>query len=64
LDLDIQSAHAVCRRCGRIAPAAIPPELERGLRLMVAQRPMGWSVDGLSITVMGLCRRCREGPVY
>jgi hypothetical protein len=64
LDLDIQSAHAVCRRCGRIAPAPIPPELERGLRLMVARHPTGWSIDGLSITVMGLCRRCREGPVY
>jgi hypothetical protein len=52
---------AVCRQCGRILE--IPLELSdlRVLADFARRAPEGWQVEGLSFTLAGACRRCREG---
>jgi hypothetical protein len=52
---------AVCRQCGRILE--IPLELSdlRILADFARRAPEGWQVEGLSFTLAGACRRCREG---
>lgn len=55
-------AHIVCRVCGRIQRIELT-ELDRHfLAEMSTHRPDGWSVDGISYSLTGACRRCREGP--
>ncbi|MGA9839203.1 MAG: hypothetical protein WBF81_09200 [Thermoplasmata archaeon] len=55
-------AHIVCRSCGRIQPLELT-ELDRHLLTeLAAHHPDGWSVDGISFSATGACRRCREGP--
>jgi Fe2+ or Zn2+ uptake regulation protein len=52
----------VCRGCGRIASLALSPEEMVLLDRFSARSPAGWSVDGISLTLTGTCRKCREGP--
>lgn len=52
----------VCRGCGRIAPLSLAPEEMVVLDRFSARAPAGWSVDGISLTLTGTCRKCREGP--
>ena len=55
-------AHIVCRACGRIQSVELT-ELDRHFLTELAGRhPDGWSVDGIAFSLMGACRRCREGP--
>jgi len=55
-------AHIVCRACGRIQAVELT-ELDRHFLTELAGRhPDGWSVDGIAFSLMGACRRCREGP--
>jgi hypothetical protein len=52
---------AVCRTCGRILEIPLDlPELKL-LADFVHRAPTGWQVEGLSFTLAGACRRCREG---
>jgi len=55
-------AHIVCRACGRIQDVELT-ELDRHfLTELAGHHPDGWSVDGIAFSLMGACRRCREGP--
>jgi len=55
-------AHIVCRACGRIQSVELS-ELDRHfLTELAGHHPDGWSVDGIAFSLMGACRRCREGP--
>lgn len=54
-------SQAVCRGCGRILEIALTLEELRSLAGLAERAPDGWRVDGLSFTLMGACRRCREG---
>ena len=55
-------AHIVCRACGRIQSVELT-ELDRHfLTELAGHHPDGWSVDGIAFSLMGACRRCREGP--
>jgi Fe2+ or Zn2+ uptake regulation protein len=59
--VDRPHSQAVCRSCGRIVEVALTLEELRGLSDLTERAPSGWRVDGLSFTLMGACRRCREG---
>ena len=60
--LEDPHSHIVCRVCGRIQRIELT-ELDRHfLTEMASRRPDGWSVDGISFSLTGACRRCREGP--
>ncbi|HEY1199175.1 MAG TPA: hypothetical protein VGG32_10720 [Thermoplasmata archaeon] len=55
-------AHIVCRACGRIQTVELT-ELDRHfLTELAGHHPDGWNVDGIAFSLMGACRRCREGP--
>lgn len=55
-------SHIVCRGCGRIQSIELT-ELERHLLTELAgRRPDGWNVERVAFSLMGACRRCREGP--
>ncbi len=56
-------AHAVCRNCGRIAGVALTQLDLFELELLADRRPTGWSVEGVTFSLTGLCPRCgRSGP--
>ena len=60
--LEDPHAHIVCRVCGRIQSVELT-ELDRHfLTELAGHHPDGWSVDGIAFSLMGACRRCREGP--
>jgi Fe2+ or Zn2+ uptake regulation protein len=60
--LEDPHAHIVCRVCGRIQSVELT-ELDRHfLTELAGHHPEGWSVDGIAFSLMGACRRCREGP--
>ena len=60
--LEDPHSHIVCRVCGRIQRLELT-ELDRHfLTEMASRHPDGWSVDGISFSLTGACRRCREGP--
>jgi hypothetical protein len=60
--VDRPHSQAVCRGCGRIVEVPLALEELRALAGLADRAPEGWRVDGLSFTLMGACRRCREGP--
>jgi Fe2+ or Zn2+ uptake regulation protein len=53
------TGHAVCRSCGRITRISLLPEEVGLLEALADHRPDGWSVDGASFSVTGLCASCR-----
>jgi Fe2+ or Zn2+ uptake regulation protein len=55
-------AHIVCRVCGRIQPIDLTQLDMHFLTRLAEDHPEGWSVDGISFSLTGACRRCREGP--
>jgi hypothetical protein len=54
-------AHAVCRSCGRISDVTLGPEDVRHLNALALRGPRGWSVEGVTVSLTGACRQCREG---
>jgi Fe2+ or Zn2+ uptake regulation protein len=54
-------SHIVCRSCGRISRLELQDAERQLLIALAAQRPAGWSVDGISFSLTGACARCREG---
>ena len=55
----LPTAHAICRRCGRIMRIVIPSEEVPTLQAFVDRRPDGWLVEGMSFSFTGLCAKCR-----
>ncbi|NNN16763.1 MAG: hypothetical protein HKL79_00120 [Thermoplasmata archaeon] len=53
--------HIVCRRCGRISHLTLTPEDLGNLATLAERRPRGWSVDGISYSLTGVCPRCATG---
>jgi len=51
----------VCRSCGRIVRLELSEGDSANLVAFADRRPDGWSADGVSLTVTGVCPRCREG---
>jgi hypothetical protein len=56
-------AHAVCRQCGRITEVALAAFDIAQLTSLASGSPEAWSVDGISLSLTGLCPRCRQGLV-
>jgi Fe2+ or Zn2+ uptake regulation protein len=54
-------AHAVCRQCGRITEVPIAPFDVEQLKALATEGPTGWEFEGISLSMTGLCPRCREG---
>ncbi|MHB8351200.1 MAG: hypothetical protein ACYDFT_00655 [Thermoplasmata archaeon] len=54
-------SQAVCRGCGRILEVALAIDELTVLSALAERAPEGWRVDGISFTLMGACRKCREG---
>jgi hypothetical protein len=54
-------AHAVCRQCGRITEVSLASFDVAQLTALAAGSPEEWSVDGISLSMTGLCPRCRQG---
>ncbi|HEV2231282.1 MAG TPA: hypothetical protein VGV64_08360 [Thermoplasmata archaeon] len=54
------TAHAICRRCGRIVRVPIEAAEAALLQSFVDRRPAGWVVEGLSFSFTGICVSCRE----
>ncbi len=54
-------AHIVCRSCGRIQAVELTELDLHFLTRLAEDHPEGWSVDGISYSLTGACRRCREG---
>ncbi len=59
--LEDPHAHIVCRVCGRIQRLTLNELDAHLLTELAAQHPAGWTVDGISFSLTGACRRCREG---
>lgn len=55
--------HIVCRRCARISHLALTLEDLASLTSLVERRPRGWSVDGISYSLTGVCPRCAAGSI-
>jgi hypothetical protein len=55
-------SQAVCRSCGRILEVALALDELKLLADLADRVPKGWRVDGMSFTLMGVCRPCRENP--
>jgi Fe2+ or Zn2+ uptake regulation protein len=51
--------HFRCRRCGRVVDVVAPVD-ER--RLIAAARAAGLEVDGIEVTLRGLCADCEHAP--
>jgi|HubBroStandDraft_1064217.scaffolds.fasta_scaffold606021_2 hypothetical protein len=58
---EVPHAHAVCRQCGRITEVALAPFDIAQLTALASGSPEEWSVDGISLSLTGLCPRCRSG---
>ncbi|MCI4325074.1 MAG: hypothetical protein L3K00_04220 [Thermoplasmata archaeon] len=56
------TGHAVCQACGRIVRLALAPTDGPNLEAFLDRRPDGWSAQGISLTITGLCTTCRTGP--
>lgn len=54
-------AHAVCRACGRIAEVELSGFDTAQLTDLATGSPDGWAVEGISLSLTGLCPRCRRG---
>jgi len=54
-------AHAVCRQCGRIAEVPLADFDVAQLTALAGGTSSDWSVDGISLSMTGLCPRCRQG---
>jgi hypothetical protein len=62
LDLrEAPHAHAVCRQCGRITEVSLSAFDVAQLTALAGGSPEAWSVDGISLSLTGLCPRCRQG---
>jgi hypothetical protein len=55
------TAHAICRRCGRIIRVSIAEAEVATLQSFVDRRPAGWTVEGMSFSFTGMCPQCRSG---
>jgi Fe2+ or Zn2+ uptake regulation protein len=55
------TGHAVCRGCGRILRLALALTDGPNLEAFLDRRPDGWSAEGISLTVTGLCPTCQSG---
>jgi Fe2+ or Zn2+ uptake regulation protein len=53
------TAHAICRRCGRIVRVPIPAAEVAELQSFVDRRPDGWSIEGMSFSFTGTCPTCQ-----
>ncbi len=56
-------SHIVCRVCGRIASVPLETEALLELERLSRQRPDGWNVDQISLSLTGACARCRQGVI-
>ena len=56
-------AHAVCRVCGRIADVEISGDDQLRLEALAGRMPVDWLVEGITLSLTGSCRRCRQGRV-
>ena len=60
---DLPHVHAVCRRCGRIADVELNSDELGALQAFAHQRPVDWTVEGITFSITGTCPRCRaSGP--
>ena len=54
-------AHAVCRQCGRISEVDLLPLDAAQLTSLATGSPESWAIEGISLSLTGLCPRCRRG---
>ena len=54
-------AHAVCHKCGRISEVPLSGLDIALLTDLAATSPEAWAVEGISLSLTGLCPRCRRG---
>jgi hypothetical protein len=57
------TGHAVCRGCGRILRLALALDDGPNLEAFLDRRPDGWSAEGVTLTLTGLCPTCQTGGV-
>lgn len=57
------TGHAVCRGCGRILRLALAIPDGPNLEAFLDRRPDGWSAEGVTLTITGVCPSCRTGGV-
>jgi Fe2+ or Zn2+ uptake regulation protein len=57
------TGHAVCRGCGRILRLALAIDDGPNLEAFLDRRPDGWSAEGVTLTLTGLCPTCQAGGV-
>jgi hypothetical protein len=57
------TGHAVCRGCGRILRLALALTDGPNLEAFLDRRPDGWSAEGITLTVTGLCPTCQSGGI-
>jgi hypothetical protein len=58
---EVPHAHAVCRQCGRITEVSLGSFDAAQLTSLASSTPEEWSVDGISLSMTGLCPKCRQG---
>ena len=56
-------AHAVCRNCGRIAEVELGGFDASQLTSIAGDGPVDWIVEGISLSLTGLCASCRRALV-
>ncbi|MCI4332218.1 MAG: hypothetical protein L3K01_00575 [Thermoplasmata archaeon] len=57
------TGHAVCRGCGRIVRLALAIADGPNLEAFPDRRPDGWTAEGVTLTVTGVCPSCQTGGV-
>lgn len=53
-------AHGVCRSCGRIVEVDLLPLDAAQLTALASGSTVGWAVEGISLSLTGLCPRCQQ----
>jgi Fe2+ or Zn2+ uptake regulation protein len=56
-------AHAVCRQCGRILEVPLGALDIAQLTSLAGAAAEEWSVERISLSLNGLCPRCRHGAL-
>lgn len=54
-------AHSVCRNCGRIAEVELSGLDAAQLTGLAGGTSEEWAIEGISLSLTGLCPRCRRG---
>ncbi len=52
------TVHLICQRCGRLGRAPLTSEWEKDLTELPSLRTDGWTVSGVSVSLVGRCPSC------